>query len=303
MVRSSNPYELVKRDGRVCGLGAADDKGGLAAALVAATILAALGCGPVVLSVHEKGGGARGTLPVIAGLRRYPGATIYLHPAETGHGLQELKHASRGVADFGISLAGWRGPPREIRTLESASFVEGGDALAALLAGVERPRRHDLTDCEINLGRVAAGERAGLTPDRCDAELRVLFAEPRTVQQVGAVVRAAIESSVRSRSADTRQFRYTISEGTRANPASTPWDGGACVTLRDAVRQVTGSEPAPYGGHLASDIRFPIRLLGAAGVGVGSLAGNFYGPNEWVDVNDLVRLVAVTVVFGNEWTR
>ena len=82
-----------------------------------------------------------------------------------------------------------------------------------------------------------------------------------------------------------------------------PWDGGACVTLRDAVRQVTGSEPAPYGGHLASDIRFPIRLLGAAEVGVGSLAGNFYGPDEWVDVDDLVRLVAVTVVFGNEWTR
>jgi di/tripeptidase len=35
--------------------------------------------------------------------------------------------------------------------------------------------------------------------------------------------------------------------------------------------------------------------------GIGSIGGNFYGPNEWVDVDDLVRLVAVTIQTMRGW--
>ena len=41
-----------------------------------------------------------------------------------------------------------------------------------------------------------------------------------------------------------------------------------------------------YPAHVASDIGFSIRYLDAATVGLGALAGNFYGPNEWVDAED-----------------
>ena len=295
---SAPPTRATARDGRVCGLGAADDKGGLAAAAVAAALLARNARQPArVVSVHGKGGGARGTLPVFA--RMEAGDSIYVHPPENGAGLGVLKTASRGVVDVHLRVTGWSGRPREIGTPESAPFAEAGDALAACLRLVERLRRDELSDCEINLGRVVAGEAAGLTPVRCDAEVRVLFRGKRTVDSVLAAFHRAAEDHAGSGPGSGRSFGFEVTApGLRANPAATAWNDDLALDLRAAVAGITGHEPAPYADHLASDIRFPIRLRGAASLGIGSLGGNFYGPDEWVDLDDLVRLVAVLVLLG-----
>jgi hypothetical protein len=36
---------------------------------------------------------------------------------------------------------------------------------------------------------------------------------------------------------------------------------------------------------------------------MGSLAGGFYGADEWVDIDDLVRLVAVVMLCADRWAR
>ena len=293
---SSPPTEATVCDGRVHGLGAADDKGGLAGAAVAAAILAREpGKAPRVASVHGKGGGARGTLPVFARLEA--GDAVYVHPPENGAGLGVLKSASRGVVDVHLRVIGWSGRPREIGTPESAPFAEGGDALEACLRWVERLRRGELSDCELNLGRLVGGQAAGLTPVRCEAEVRVLFRGKKTVHGVlEAFRRAAADQPAQG---PGRSFGFeATAPGLRANPAETGWNDSLAVELRSAVAGITGREPVPYADHLASDIRFPIRLQGAASLGIGSRGGNFYGPDEWVDLDDLVRLVAVLVLFG-----
>ena len=317
---SSPPCEATWRNGRVHGLGAADDKGGLAAAAVAAALLQRHGGrAPLVASVHGKGGGARGTLPVLARilsrmLARIParmpaparmpeaGDCLYVHPPENGAGLAILKNASRGVLDVALRVTGWSAPPREIGTRESAPFEEGGNALDACLRLVETLRQGELADCELNLGRVVAGEAAGLTPVRCDAGLRVLFRGERTTADVLAAIHRAAEDHARPAAGSGEAFRFEIeAPGIRANPAETRWKSGFAVQLQTAVAEITGQEPVAYAEHLASDIRFPIRIGGVSSVGVGSLAGNFYGPDEWVDLDDLVRLVAVLVLFGARW--
>ena len=348
---SRPPHEPVRQGRRLHGLGAADDKGGLAAAAVAAVLARRhLPRAPVLLSVHGKGGGARGTLPVfermataapsggearvgcaIPGALRVPErrgvadapavagkapratsdrsdspgtpgfppvpGCLYVHPPENGAGLAILKNGSRGVFDLELRVRGWRGAPREIRTPESARFEDGGDALAAALEVVETVRRA-LPDCGVHLGRFRAGEASGVTPLHAAASLRVLTRGGRTAGEVLGACRRAARDTLGGRGGRHGSFRFRVrTGGLLANPARTPWNDPFCRALGRSVAEVTGREPREYTLHLASDIRFPIRLLGAPAVGIGSRAGNFYGPDEWVDLDDLVRLVAVLTGF------
>ncbi len=305
------PHTAVRRGLRLHGLGAADDKGGLAAAAVAAALSARhLGRAPVLLSVHGKGGGARGTLPAFHRLAGEARAALYVHPPETGDGLAVFKNVSRGVVDLDLRVEGWRGPPREMNTPESARPEDSGDALAAGLALIEDVRRGPLAGAEVRLGRLEAGESPGLIPLHATAGIRVLFQGATTVSDVVTAFRRAAASFRSSHqalpfaSSPRGAFRFSVEpSGLRANPARTPWDAPFTRGVRAATARITGREPSEYPHHLASDIRFPIRLAGIPCVGLGSRAGAFYAANEWIAPSDLIRLVAVLLLALTRTTR
>lgn len=299
---TGDPLRARVQDGRLYGLGAADDKGGVAAMLVASAILQAEGRpSPIVLSLHGKGGGSRGSLPTFARLRDLS-QVLYVHPAETGRGLVDIKHVVRGVLDLRVAVTGWRGQPREIGSPDSAPFADGGSALEAVLAMIERLQTTAFTGCDVNVGEMKAGDRVGSVAHEAYARIRVLWDDQRAFGDILAATRRECETVAATRSRGDRRLAVTVTrDGLGANYGAVEWDSPSARALRTAITEVTGTAPAPYTGHYAGDIRYPIRLSGVPAFGIGSVAGGFYGPDEWVDLDDLVRLTAVVALVSERW--
>lgn len=303
---STDPYDPVIRDGRMYGLGTSDDKGGVAAMLVAASLLAeAGGPAPIVISHHGKGGGSRGSLPVFDRMKKAGtdiDAVLYAHPAETGRGLADIKNIVRGVLDVTLTVQGWRGEQLEIGLPDSSLWSEAGDALDACWQLISHLRNGVLSDVDVNVGKLTAGDRIGSVPQDAHAEIRILFDDDNSWEDLLAAMQAEVSEFAANQSASDASFKVTLKmPGRRSNAGAVDWEAPTTVVLRDAIESVTGQAPKSYPNHYGGDIRFPIRILGAPAFGIGSLGGNFYGPDEWVDLDDLVNLVAVLMMTVSGW--
>jgi acetylornithine deacetylase len=281
---TADPFTLRVDGARATGLGVADDKGGIVAALTAVRRWhdgGGVGWRPRLLLAAGKQGGSLGTLP---GVQAASGvsAAVYSHPAESGAGLTQLKVASRGVVTCRVWVPGRTPPPVEERTPVSADPTAGENAaeraarLATAVAGwQERTRVWSVT-------ALRAGGASYEVP--CDAELEVAcwFSEG-TVEEVVATVRDRVAAG-----SDWERRNPPVVEpvGVRANPADCAADPFAGA-VADVVAARTGRRPSEYSWHSASDIRFPMRVLGVPAVGLGARGGGFYGPGEWVDLDSL----------------
>lgn len=297
----TEPLTPVIDGNRMIGLGTSDDKGGVAAMLVASSILASERVPlPVVMSLHGKGGGSRGSLPVFDRLSKSDhgiNAVLYVHPAETGRGLDDIKNAVQGVVDLELTVRGWRSPPMEIGSVDSSDWATGGNALDKCWALIEHLRNNAFRDTEFNLGIMDGGNRVGSVADEASARFRLKFTGDLTWRELFETASADLREAV----SDPWQASLNLA-GYRTNPGEAEWSLPVSRTLRSAIDEVTGRAPDAYPNHYAGDIRYPIRLLGVPAYGIGSTGGNFYGPNEWVDIDDLVNLVAVLVTTLRGWS-
>ncbi len=303
---NTEPLRLEARDSRLYGLGTADDKGGVAAMLIAARILAAEGeTLPVVMSLHGKGGGSRGSLPIFDRLSRTEhgiGGVLYVHPAETGRGLEDIKNAVQGILDLELTVRGWRGAPMEIGSPDSSAWAEGGDALGAIVSLIRHLEETAFRDVGVNVGILDAGDRIGSVADTASAKIRLKFTGEHTWRGLLGAASTAAKAHAETLGDGRRAFEVSLRPiGYRTNPGAADWDSPPSRILRASIEDVTGNAPKAYPNHYAGDIRYPIRLLGVPAYGIGSVGGNFYGPNEWVDIDDLVRLVAVLVQTLSGW--
>ncbi|MDE0375980.1 MAG: M20/M25/M40 family metallo-hydrolase [bacterium] len=301
----TDPYRATEIGGRIHGVGAADDKAGVVSVLAAARALIPYleGVRLVVGLVHGKLGGGLGTLPAMERVGDVE-AAVYCHPAETGRGMAQFKVATRGFFNVRLETAGRRPPPVEIRTPNSEDPREGINALDRLrgvLDAVDRWADREDVLCSVN--RLSAGVGPTVLPEQAVAEGAVWFRRGTFTEVYERLAAVAKEAGAGS----------TALFGVRSNPAEVPTDHPLAGLTARAVRAETRASPRVYPAHVASDIRFPIRCLGAPAVGFGALAGNFYGPDEWVDAEDmhratrvLVRIVSARaghVADGRPWPR
>lgn len=282
-----DPFTMSCDGGRAYGLGVCDDKAGVVSILAALRGLHIAGAQPywrprVVLGAGKQGG-SLGTLQGVsaaAGVR----AAVYSHPAESGVGLAHLKVASRGIVSLRIEIQGQTPEPVEIRTPVSADPRRGHNA--AIRAG----RLAAAVDSWTGGGAVwtvvgiNCPPRPYEVPAAATVELACWFADGT----VDEVVRTVVTRLNAAATDDwEREHPAVVSvQGIRANPASCA-DSAFARHAADVVGTVSGHRVQGYDWHSASDIRFPMRMLGIPAVGFGAAAGGFYGPGEWVDLESM----------------
>jgi acetylornithine deacetylase len=300
------PYSGDVRDGRIVGRGAADMKGGLAAAIGAVAVLRDLGITPPVnlelqCVIGEEWGGL-GTIAAICQGSR-PDAVIVLEPTELA-----LARAQAGILKFTLEVSGraahtsapWLG----VSAFDKLVFLY--ERLGALAAVRHGQVTHPLFSgwqhrAPFAVGLVQAGHHGWTLPDRATAAGRfgVLPGEDldEARRQFEAVLAAASDED-----AWLQKHRPIVRW---AHGAFRGWETSAETAVvwnlrcaLDAVRGEAIEEGVLYG----SDASHFVELASVPSVvfGPGSIA-QAHIPDEWIAVDDVLTATTVLAVAIAAW--
>ena len=309
-----DPFKGEISQERIYGWGVADDLAGVAIYTQAMAVLKACGLQPkgeVTLVSTPSKRHARGVSALLhQGLTA--DAAIYLHPAESGMGMKEIKAFASGQLEFRIRVQGAAPPTSEplqtafahLAVNPVAKAFEVFQALQVLDKKRGKEIFHPLLDQAV--GRSTNIMVSMINCDVTDSLSRVRqecwlggaisFAPPEPMDQVMEQVQNAL--------AELAKGDPWFSE----HPPQLHWESGVTgaqvnaeyplyQTLAAAIHRTTGHMPQVNPMHTSSDIRNPMVQKNIPTVGLGPLCGDLSQngqTDEWVDVNDY--LAAVTVV-------
>lgn len=301
-----DPFAGVVDGGRIHGWGVADDLCGVATMVEGLRAVLASGRAPtgdVILASTPSKRHARGVSALLHGGLRAD-AAVYLHPAESGVGLREIKAFCLGELDFRITAQGRPPPTDEISHL---AFTHQATNPADLLMAAHR-RLHDFVERRAAMRRHPLLERsAGLLISHLD------------VGRAGVHTRIAAQGVMEGGltllpgedlAAVQREVEAVVGDGMRldwvsgVSGAEVAADSPLYRAVAGAISAVTGRPPHVNPLHTASDIRNPIVQAGIATVGFGPLGGNLTQnglTDEWVDLDDYRKAVEVAAAVIDGW--
>ena len=317
-----DPFAGVVEDGRLYGWGVADDLLGVAAGIAALEALTAAGVvpgGTVTMASTPSKRHARGVAACMS-LGLEADAAVYLHPAESGRGLGEIKAFASGQLEFRVSIAG-QGPDtsepghtafahRAVNPIDKAVLVYA--ALTALDHDRSLRVHHPLLDGAVGrstnlmISAFASGEdtRFSRLPLSCTLGGAISFPPHERIEDVQREVEAAVAEAAHA------------DPWLRDHPPAVEWISGVTGaevspdhplyrTVSMAVTASTGLTPSVNAMHTSSDIRNPMVQRNIPTVGLGPLAGGLTqvgSTDEWVDVGDYLRMIRVVATIIVDWT-
>lgn len=317
------PFGAEIEDGRLYGWGVADDLAGVAIMAEALHAVQKAGLHPggdVVLCSTPAKKGAQGVIALLD--RGYTAdAAVYLHPAESGEGMNEIKAVASGMLRFEIIVKGQGPPTTEPGKTAFAHLAENAvhkavrviEALRELDnqrgKRVHHPGLHEAVGRSTNLliGYIHAGQEGGYTqvPDECQIGASLTFPPQEKMTEVQSEVEAAVRNAAQADpwlKENPPEIKWLF--GTQG--VETPVTHPLYQTVSRAIRDVTGNEPFVNPLHSASDIRNPYLYSGIPTVGLGPLAGNLAQnglADEWVDVDDYIRAIKIAAKIILDWGK
>lgn len=315
-----DPFSGTVEGGRLYGWGVADDLAGVAAGTLALVRAARSGTrlGEVVMISSPSKRHARG---VAAALHQglVADAALYLHPAESGAGLNEIKAFASGQLEFCITIEGKLPPTTEpVQTAFAHLAVNPIDKAMAIHAAlrvldVTRSARIQHPALEKEVGRstniLVSSIRCGgdikryRMSDICTISGAISFPPGETLEQVMAEVEETLAVAC---AADPwlSETPATIEWLSGVTAAECPPTHQLYLAAARAVAAQTGSQPFVNALHTGSDIRNPIVQKAIPTVGLGGLCGDLTQngrTNEWIDVDDYLRTIAATTAIILDW--
>ena len=309
--------------GKIYGWGVADDLSGVAVMAEALSALLAAGDKPggdVILCSTPAKKNAQGVIALLS--RGYVAdASIYLHPAESGVGMREIKAIASGLLQFRIIIRGQVPNTTEpgktafahlgINPITKAGLII--QALHKLDAARGKRVFHKALDEKVGrstnllISYISSGTANSLTqvPDECTIGASLTFPPGEELKKVMNEIEHCV-ADVASKDAWLKEHPPVIEWIFGSQGVEVPQDHPLYQTVSSAIREVTGEEPFVNPLHSASDIRNPNLFAGIPTVGYGPLGGNLSqngNHDEWVDVADYIRAIKITAKTILDWGK
>jgi acetylornithine deacetylase len=318
-----DPFAGVQEGKKIYGWGVADDLAGvaiMAEALDAVTRTFGRPKGDVYLGSTPAKKNARGILALLN--EGYEAdASVYLHPAESEAGLNDVKAITSGMLQFRVAVQGRPPDTKEpgqtafahlaVNAVDKADLVIQAlkDLDADRSKRVHHPAMDDAVGRSTNLliGSVACGREGRLTrvPTECVIGASLTFPPNEELEQVQKEVEDSLRNVAQS-DPWLKDHPPALEWLFGTQGVEVPVDHPLYQITSNAIREVTGKQPVVNPLHSASDIRNPALFRGIPTVGLGPLAGDFTqagGHDEWVGVDDYVRAIKVCAKIIVDWCR
>jgi len=306
---SVDPFAGELRQGKIFGRGAGDDKGCVAAQVMALITLARSGLsiqGSLALAIvsDEESGGLQGTHWLHDEGQLQTDALVVGEQTANHVAISERVACGIDLTVFGRSAHGampWAGENAVLKTARALTWLQ--DRLFPVLEN----RRHPyLPPPTLNIGKIQGGIQWSIVPERCKVEMDRRLLPGETREMAMAEIRHALDEFAEQ----VEPLNYELfSTGEVAANINTPPEDAFVALANQALQALCGT-PRPLTGYVqTSDGRWfardgiPIILFGPSDPIVAHAADEHVSVDQLVEATQFLTLLAMRFLSVEETRR